>query len=320
MVSPAGHGALSPGVLVRQSRKGCRGVLKFQGLAVATASPAVAAARTRCEPDGGGGGSRWRSHRRRQRRQRPSPGRTPPPPTRGTSTSCSSSTIRRRWRPRRPRCARALGANVGAACPTGRSSQPARRGRFVGHGRRRWQHFRLRGSGKGGVFQYTPAEPAPARASRPARRSSRTSAATKNYTGDLEDVFGCISALGESGCGFEHQFAAITRALGADGRAAPAEKACFLRQDALPRGHHAHERGRLLGRRTACRFDTSQSDPGQPARAAVNFRCNEFGHMCDGGAPSRNSPNGMVTARVLSELRVCRRLGLLKTWATRRRR
>ena len=38
----------------------------------------------------------------------------------------------------------------------------------------------------------------------------------KNYTGNLEDVFTCIAALGESGCGFEHQFAAITRALGVE--------------------------------------------------------------------------------------------------------
>ena len=42
----------------------------------------------------------------------------------------------------------------------------------------------------------------------------------RNYTGNLADVFTCIAALGETGCGFEHQFAAITRALGADGRAA----------------------------------------------------------------------------------------------------
>ena len=44
-----------------------------------------------------------------------------------------------------------------------------------------------------------------------------------NYTGNLADVFTCIAALGETGCGFEHQFAAITRALGIDGSAAPAD-------------------------------------------------------------------------------------------------
>ena len=38
-----------------------------------------------------------------------------------------------------------------------------------------------------------------------------------NYSGDIEDVFGCIAPLGESGCGFEQPFAAMTRALGADG-------------------------------------------------------------------------------------------------------
>ena len=48
-----------------------------------------------------------------------------------------------------------------------------------------------------------------------------------NYRGSIEDVFGCIAPLGESGCGFEQPFAALTRALGADGRGPPAENAGF---------------------------------------------------------------------------------------------
>ena len=54
----------------------------------------------------------------------------------------------------------------------------------------------------------------------------------KNYAGNLPDVFTCIAALGQEGCGFEHQFAAITRALGADGQPAPVENQGFLRRDA----------------------------------------------------------------------------------------
>jgi len=59
------------------------------------------------------------------------------------------------------------------------------------------------------------------------------SAGVPNYKGKIEDVFTCIATLGESGCGFEQPFAAITRALGVDGRgAAPYESASFLRVDA----------------------------------------------------------------------------------------
>ena len=53
-----------------------------------------------------------------------------------------------------------------------------------------------------------------------------------NYTGNLADTFTCIAALGEDGCGYEQQFTAITRALGADGQAPPAENQGFLRDDA----------------------------------------------------------------------------------------
>ena len=71
-------------------------------------------------------------------------------------------------------------------------------------------------------------------AAAPARRSSPTSAAPPNYTAaDIATVFSCIAALGEAGCGFEHQFASMLRALGADGMPAPPENQGFLRADAL---------------------------------------------------------------------------------------
>jgi hypothetical protein len=47
-----------------------------------------------------------------------------------------------------------------------------------------------------------------------------------NYTGNLVDVFACIAALGESGCGFEHQLAA----------AASARHGTVARDDALVQG------------------------------------------------------------------------------------
>src|SRR5262245_10929374 len=55
----------------------------------------------------------------------------------------------------------------------------------------------------------------------------------RNYTGTLEGAFTCIAALGDVGCGFEQQFAAITRALGVDGQGGPpGENANFLRPEA----------------------------------------------------------------------------------------
>ena len=88
--------------------------------------------------------------------------------------------------------------------------------------------------GKNGIFQYTAARHLHGDRPRcPARRSSPTPAASRNYTGNIADVFTCIAALGESGCGFEHQLAAVARALGADGQPAPAENQGFLRADAF---------------------------------------------------------------------------------------
>jgi len=123
-----------------------------------------------------------------------------------------------------------------------------------------------------------------------------------NYTGNLADVFSCIAAVGETGCGFEHQFASVLRALGADGLGLPpAENQGFLREDAMlavvmltneddcsvPPGSGLHL------------FDTNSnlnltSQLGPPS----NFRCNEFGHLCDGARPRRAAPNNDVAATV----------------------
>ena len=106
-----------------------------------------------------------------------------------------------------------------------------------------------------------------------------------NYTGNVEDVFACIAALGETGCGFEHQFAAILRALGADGRAAPAENQGFLRPDAYLAIVMLTNEDDCSATPGVKLFDTASntnlaSQFGPPA----NFRCNEFGHMCDSGS------------------------------------
>ena len=154
-------------------------------------------------------------------------------------------------------------------------------------------------NGKNGIFQYTARGSCASSGLNAGATYISDIAGVRNYTGNLPDVFTCIAALGEQGCGFEHQFAAITRALGVDGRGGPpAENADFLRPDAYlvivmitneddcsaSNGDGPNNRIPL--------FDTSAntnmaSQLGPPS----NFRCNEFGHVCDGAHPNRNSPN-----------------------------
>ena len=117
----------------------------------------------------------------------------------------------------------------------------------------------------------------------------------KNYTGNLADVFSCIAAVGNSGCGFEQPLAAVARALGADGRSAPAENQGFLRQGALLFIVLVTDEDDCSVPPGSGLFDTIgnqnlASQLGPPA----NFRCNEFGHLCNGVKPPRRAPTGSV--------------------------
>jgi hypothetical protein len=105
----------------------------------------------------------------------------------------------------------------------------------------------------------------------------------------IEDVFSCIAQLGQDGCGFEHQLASVVRALGADGAAAPAENSDFLRQN-------AYLSIVLITNEDDCSAP-SNSDIFNPGSRLVSdqygplasFRCNEFGHTCNGAHPSRTA-------------------------------
>jgi len=164
--------------------------------------------------------------------------------------------------------------------------------------------------GNKGIFQYggniiPPATTPCATGLNPGATFISNVGGVANYTGALADAFGCISSIGESGCGFEHHFAAILRALGADDLGpAPAENAGFLRVD-------ADLAIVMLTNEDDCSvppgvplFDTKvntnlMSQLGPPA----NFRCNEFGHLCPNGNgelahPGRFAPNNNVNATV----------------------
>jgi len=153
--------------------------------------------------------------------------------------------------------------------------------------------------GKQGIFQYTPRGTCTASGLEAGATYISDIGGTRNYTGMLPEVFTCIAALGETGCGFEHQFASILRALGADGRAAPQENQGFLRPDAYLAIIMITDEDDCSATPGVPVFDTSSntnlmSQLGPPA----NFRCNEFGHLCNGGHPSRYAPNNDMTRMV----------------------
>jgi hypothetical protein len=154
--------------------------------------------------------------------------------------------------------------------------------------------------GDNGIFQYTARGTCTNTTLQAGATYISNVGGTANYSAaDISTVFSCIAALGETGCGFEHQFASILRALGADGHAAPAENQGFLRSDALLAIVMITNEDDCSERPGSLLFDTGSnitvaSTLGPPA----NFRCNEFGHVCNGAPPPRMAPNQDVTAMV----------------------
>jgi hypothetical protein len=155
------------------------------------------------------------------------------------------------------------------------------------------------GTGKSGVFQYTPRGSCTTTNLQAGATFISNVDGVANYTGNLEDVFRCIAPLGETGCGFEQQFAAITRALGADGKGAPpAVNAGFLRPDAYLAIVMLTNEDDCSVAEGASLYDATNTTLSSPLGPPSNFRCNEFGHLCDGAPPNRNAPTGSLTDTV----------------------
>jgi len=165
--------------------------------------------------------------------------------------------------------------------------------------------------GKQGIFQYTARGTCTSTGLQSGATYISESGSVTNYSGNLEDVLGCIAPLGQSGCGFEHQFAAITRALGVDGLGGPpAENQGFLRNDAYlvvilltNEDDCSASPGDGPNNRIPLFDTTANTNMASLLGPPQNFRCNEFGHLCTkgGGAPmhpDRNAPNLDMTQRV----------------------
>jgi hypothetical protein len=153
--------------------------------------------------------------------------------------------------------------------------------------------------GKNGRFQFEARGDCTSTGLHPGATFISNVGGVKNYTGNLPDVFTCIAALGERGCGYEQQFAAITRALGVDDRPAPAENRGFLRPDALLAIVLITNEDDCSAPPGSKLYDAGSSNNLQSTLGPTdNFRCNEFGHICDGGRPGRFAPGGDRNATV----------------------
>jgi hypothetical protein len=119
-----------------------------------------------------------------------------------------------------------------------------------------------------------------------------------NYgSASLSDAFGCIALLGDQGCGFEHQFGSVLRALGADGAPAPAQNAGFLRPDAFLAVILVTNEDDCSAPAESDLFDdTTPGDPlSSPLGPLQSYRCNEFGHLCQIDGRLQHPPRTMAT-------------------------
>jgi hypothetical protein len=150
--------------------------------------------------------------------------------------------------------------------------------------------------GDQGIFQSKPVGTTCAQASLNAGQNFIISGpGGQNFTGDVSDMFSCIAALGDGGCGLEHQFESVLRALGADGAAAPAQNAGFLRAGAFLDVVMLTNEDDCSAPPDSDLFDDAGADPITFKYGPLqSYRCNEFGHLCGGQPPPRTPANPPV--------------------------
>jgi hypothetical protein len=152
--------------------------------------------------------------------------------------------------------------------------------------------------GKKGILQYTARGTCTATKLNAGARYISNIGGTANYTGTLEDVF---SASGRS---VKRGAVSSTSSRRSCGPWAPTARrrrreSGIPASGRVPGDRHADERGRLLRDAGVPLFDTlSQTNIQSQVGPPINFRCNEFGHICDGAHPGRVAPNNDVAAMV----------------------
>jgi hypothetical protein len=106
-----------------------------------------------------------------------------------------------------------------------------------------------------------------------------------NFEGDIADAFSCIAALGDKGCGFEHQFASATLALQKASDPADPDNGNFLRPDAFLAVVMVTNEDDCSVPWNSTLIDPSQTSVTSALGGLQSYRCNEFGHLCDGQPP-----------------------------------
>ena len=96
---------------------------------------------------------------------------------------------------------------------------------------------------------------------------------TRNYQGDLSNVFACMAKVGTHGCGYEHQLEATRRALTIHGAG---ESGGFLREEAYLQVVVITDEDDCSAPGNATLF--GMSFPGEEP----SFRCARAGHVCRG--------------------------------------
>jgi hypothetical protein len=108
-------------------------------------------------------------------------------------------------------------------------------------------------------------------------------------SGDIPTAFSCIAAVGEAGCGFEHQLEAPYRAL----HDMIAENAGFLRPDAILAVVYVTDEDDCSAPPTSDLFDPSTNGVNMYG-VLHSFRCTQFGVQCNGMPVPPMSVSGLT--------------------------
>jgi len=145
---------------------------------------------------------------------------------------------------------------------------------------------------RNGAFQHDPS----CTALHPGERFIVSDRGAVNFDGDISALFGCMAALGDMGCGFEHQFESTRLALERARDPADPDNGGFLRDDAALAIVMLTNEDDCSAPPDSTLFDPTQQRLSDPLGGFYSYRCNEFGHLCGGQPPPHTVPDGqMVT-------------------------
>jgi hypothetical protein len=123
-----------------------------------------------------------------------------------------------------------------------------------------------------------------------------------NFDGDIRDALSCITNIGDKGCGFESQFESIYYALYKASQPDDPDNGGFLRVDARLAIVMLTNEDDCSMRSDSLLLDPAVNSVSDPSGlgALASYRCNEFGHLCDGQPPPHGGaslPSAGVTLK-----------------------